>query len=130
MPYLDSNIPSNIYYESIGSGILRFARTTSYINTFVTLSHCLLKRIEKQGNKHRFMSSMLNGTFGKNLAVFNVFTDSAANFVKPFSLPSIRAIHVNVCLLHSLFLLFFWLFVWLSYYFYFCLNLYITIILL
>ena len=32
--YIKSNIPSNIYYASIGSEILRFARTTSDGSTF------------------------------------------------------------------------------------------------
>ena len=32
MAYLDSNIPWNIYYTSIGSEILRFARTASDSN--------------------------------------------------------------------------------------------------
>ena len=32
MSYLESNIPSNIYYVSIGSEILRFAKTTSDSN--------------------------------------------------------------------------------------------------
>ena len=35
MPNLDSNILSNIYYASIGSKILRFAKTNSDINTFM-----------------------------------------------------------------------------------------------
>ena len=41
MPHLDSNIPSNIYYASIGFKVLRFARNSSDINTFLTLSNCL-----------------------------------------------------------------------------------------
>ena len=32
MSYLESNIPSNIYYVPIGSEILRFAKTTSDSN--------------------------------------------------------------------------------------------------
>ena len=31
MPHLDSNIPSNICYASLGSKILRFGRTTSFV---------------------------------------------------------------------------------------------------
>ena len=47
MPHLDSKIPSNIYYESIGSETLRFVRNTSDVNTFVTLSNLILKRTQK-----------------------------------------------------------------------------------
>ena len=107
--YLDSNIPLNIYYASIVSG--RFARTTSDINTFVTLSHRLLKKIQKQQSKHRAIRSLLNGIFGKYVTLFDIFADAAAHFIKFFSLPWIRTKHINNCLLHSLFLLFFGLFV-------------------
>ena len=58
MPHLDRNIPSNIYYATIGSAILIFARTTSEVN-------CLLKKMQKQGSKHRSAISMLNKMIGK-----------------------------------------------------------------
>ena len=60
MSCLDSNIPSNVYYASIGSEILRFARTTSDENIFVTLSNPVLKRMHKQGSKYRSIIYMLN----------------------------------------------------------------------
>ena len=44
MPHWGSNIPSNIYYASMGSEVVRFAETTSDINTSVTLFSCLLKK--------------------------------------------------------------------------------------
>ena len=47
MSQLDSKIPSNIYYVSIGSEIFKFSRTTSDINTFVTPFNRLLKRMPK-----------------------------------------------------------------------------------
>ena len=80
MPHLDSNIPSNIYDASIGSEILRFARTTSDKITFVTLSNRLLERMKKQGRKHRSIISMLNKIFGKQFTIINLFPDTAANF--------------------------------------------------
>ena len=58
MPHLDSNIPSNIYYVSISSGILRFAGNTSDINAFATVSIRHLKRMHRQGNKYRSIMSM------------------------------------------------------------------------
>ena len=39
MPHLGSNIPSNIYYSSMRSEILNFARLTSDRSTFVTLAN-------------------------------------------------------------------------------------------
>ena len=47
MSHLDNNIPSNIYYASIRSENIRFARTTFDINSFLTLSNRLLKRMQK-----------------------------------------------------------------------------------
>ena len=71
----------------------------------MTLLNRFFKRMQKQGSKHRSIASMLNKIFGKYFTVFNVFADTAANFIKNFSLPQIRTIHIHVSLLHSLFLL-------------------------
>ena len=87
MLHLDSNIPSNIYYPSIGTEILRFGGTTSDKNTFATISYSILKKMQKQGSKLRPMISMLNKIFGKHFTVFIVFTHAAANFIILFSLP-------------------------------------------
>ena len=89
MPHFDSNIPSNIYYASIGSGILSFVKTTSDINTFVTLSNRLLKRMKKQGSKRRIIISMLNKSFGKHFSIFNLFAEqqqTSSNFFHCFEL--------------------------------------------
>ena len=48
MPHLQRNIPSNIHYESMNYGILRFAKTTLDINTLVVpwvLTQQLLRKI-------------------------------------------------------------------------------------
>ena len=82
MPHLGSNIPSNIYYASIGSEVSKFARTTSNINNFVTLSNRLLKKMQKEGSKHRSTISMLHKIFGKRFTVFNIFEYTAVNFIK------------------------------------------------
>ena len=80
----------------------KVCQTTSDINTFVTFSNRLLKRLQKEGNKHR--STILNKIFVKHLIDFNIFADTATNFIKQFLLPWIRTINTLVCLLHSLFL--------------------------
>ena len=73
----------------------------SDINIVVTLFNQNPKKV----NKHRSIISLLKKIFDKHFTVFNVFADTAANFIKNFSLPRIRTIHIHVCLLHSLFLL-------------------------
>ena len=66
MPHLDSNILSNIYYASLASQILRFHRNTSGSNTFITLVNQLIKRIQMQDNKQRFMITMLKCNHEEN----------------------------------------------------------------
>ena len=48
MLHWDINIPSSINNTSIGSERLRFTRTTFDINTYVTLSDRLLKKMQKK----------------------------------------------------------------------------------
>ena len=81
MSCLDSNIPSNIYIESIGSEILWLARTAPDVNYFARLSNPVLKRMQNQGTKHKFILYMLNNIFSKHVTVFNVFADIAVNFI-------------------------------------------------
>ena len=106
VPHLGINILWNTYNASIGSESLRLFRATSDINTLVTLHNFLLKRMQKQGSKQRSIISMLNKIFYKHFTVFNVFTSTAANLIKLCSLSLIRTMHIQVCFLHSLFLLF------------------------
>ena len=103
-PQLDSNTPWNIYYLFID---YENSRTTSDINDFVKLFNCLLKRMQIQGSKNRSIIPMLNKNFVKHFNVFKVSRDASANFIKLFSLPWIITIRIHVCLLYSLFLLFF-----------------------
>ena len=65
MPYLDSNVPSNIYYAFIDPTILSFFRPISDISDFFTLSNQHLKRMQKQGIKYRSIISILKKIFGK-----------------------------------------------------------------
>ena len=66
--------------------------------------------MQEQGSKHRSTISIMNNLFRKYYTVFNVFTETAANFIKSFQLPRITTIHIHIYLLHSLFLLFFGVF--------------------
>ena len=59
VPHLDSNIPSNIFYTSIRPEILGVHKTALDVNTFITLAKLFLKRMKKQGSKHRSVISML-----------------------------------------------------------------------
>ena len=50
MPYLDSNIPSKIFYALVGSEILRIAGTTTDLINMVARVNLLLIRMKKQGS--------------------------------------------------------------------------------
>ena len=91
MPHLGSNISSDIYNASIGSEAMRFAGNTSESNTFVTFANQLLKRMQKENSKHRFVISKL---IKNNFSTFNFldfflifFADTADNFIALFFIP-------------------------------------------
>lgn len=48
MPYLDSNMLSKIFYASVGSEILRIARTTTDLIRMVICPNLLLIRMKEQ----------------------------------------------------------------------------------
>ena len=56
---LGSNIPSNNYYASIETEILRFFRSTLGSNTFIASAKQLLTVMKNTGSKHRSILSML-----------------------------------------------------------------------
>ena len=85
MPHLGSNVPSEISYASIGSEILRFARTTSDSNAFITFANQFLKKMQKENSKHK---SIISKLVKNNLSTFNfldffliIFADTADNFI-------------------------------------------------
>ena len=51
MLYLDSNIPSKIFYDSISSKILGIARKTADLINLVTHVNVLLISMKKQGSE-------------------------------------------------------------------------------
>ena len=117
MLHLASNIPPNTYFASRGSEILRLARNTSDINTFVTFSNRYLQRMKGQEIKYRSIIFMLNKIISmKNFSVFDIVSGIAAT------------IHIHVCFLHSLFLFFVVLFF--VFFLFGCLFLFVIIMLL
>ena len=65
MPYLSSNIPSNIFYASIGAETLRIARASNYPNSFFSSIKPLFDRMCKQGAKTEKLKNIL-AKFFKN----------------------------------------------------------------
>ena len=60
MPYVDSNIPSKIFYSSFGAEILRYARNTNEVKIFLDSCHILIARMLKQGGRVEKLLNVLN----------------------------------------------------------------------
>ena len=82
MPFYSSNMPSAIFYSSIGAEVLRIARATSTPKYFFSSVHTLLKRMGKQGaNKVRIINT-LNKNFGRHGAHFRKFCKNSTELVR------------------------------------------------
>ena len=81
MPYKASNIPSRIFFASVGAEILRIAGTTSDVESFLMSSSILLKRMLNQGGKQEILCKTLKKMYGRH-EVFHQFSDNSNNFVK------------------------------------------------
>ena len=81
MPYLNSNLPSKMFYSAFGAEILRTARTTSTLNDFISNSKRLLKRMKKQGGNMKSISKTLSKTFGRHFESFHKFYSTSIEFV-------------------------------------------------
>jgi hypothetical protein len=83
MPYLSSNIPYNIFYNTILSEILRIARCSLFYTDFLIKSKELCKRMKKQGAEVIFSKTSLlrfmnnhSVTFSKYNVPFHEIVDS------------------------------------------------------
>ena len=81
MPFLCSNIPSNMFYSAFGAEILRIARTTNNFNDFKISSKILLNRALKQGGDIRNLKRVLCKYFGRHFEVFRKFSDTSIAFI-------------------------------------------------
>ena len=79
-------VSSNIYNAFIVPEILRFSRTTSHSNAFITLSNQPLEIMQKHTSKQTHHIHVEEILFGKHLNVFNVFGDTAYKSMKLFLL--------------------------------------------
>ena len=80
LPFLSSNIPTNMFYASISAEILRIARVSSSIDNFIYSSKVLIKRVKKQGATHDKLSKVLKKTYGRQQPL-KQFGNNAVEFV-------------------------------------------------
>ena len=70
MPYVSSNIPSNIFYSSIGAETLRIARASNYPDAFFSSVKPLCDRMCKQGAKTEKLKNILTKFFKNHVNDF------------------------------------------------------------
>jgi len=85
MPFLSSNLPSKIFYASVGSEILRIVRTTTELDDIKIRVETLLIRMKKQGSEKKRIITLMNKLYGRHAEVFSKFADTSDNFIKLFS---------------------------------------------
>ena len=79
MPYKSSNIPSKIFYSSLGAEILRIGRATMSTTAFVSSSRALIHRMMNQGAAREDVTRLLKKIYGRH-SLFRKFASSAAKF--------------------------------------------------
>ena len=80
MPFSTSNIPSTMFYASIGAEILRISRVNSNIAQFLDSSKILIQRMLKQGAKKHRLTKILKKMYGRH-ETLQQFGTNAVEFV-------------------------------------------------
>ena len=81
MPFILSNMPSIIFYSSIGAEILRISRASNNVDHFISASQTLLRRMISQGAKHLRLVRVLKKTYGRHTHTFSHIASDATIFV-------------------------------------------------
>ena len=79
MPFRRSNIPTNIFYSTVGSEILRIGRATSSVDSFLKSTSCFLTRMIKQGAERDPLARVLRKMYGRH-DVLHKFATNAKLF--------------------------------------------------
>ena len=79
LPFASSNIPTSMFYSSVGAEILRIGRVSSSVENFVSSSRILSKRVLIQDAKVPKLSKTLKKTYGRQ-GVLRQFGVNAKEF--------------------------------------------------
>ena len=80
MPYKSSNMPSKIFYSTIGAEVLRLGRASSTPDKFVVPCKAFIQRMLRQGAEYKQLVRVLKRTYGRHY-VLKKFGRNAAEFV-------------------------------------------------
>ena len=81
MPYVSNNMPSNIFYSSFCSELLRVARCTTGKDDFLKSCSSLMNRMFAQGAEYSRTRKSLIKLYSKHPKLFEQFFDSLAPFL-------------------------------------------------
>ena len=79
LPFSCSNIPTTMFYASIGAEITRIGRICSNVNSFLVSGRQLVQRALKQGAKCKKLDKIFKKCFGRQQAL-KIFGNNAADF--------------------------------------------------
>ena len=77
MPFLCSNIPSKVFYSSLGAEILRIGRATSQAPDFYQSGKAVVDRMVRQGGKLNRIKKTLTSFYAKHQSCFSNFATSS-----------------------------------------------------
>ena len=79
LPFLSSNIPTSMFYSSIGAEILRIGRVSSSTGNFLSSCKTLIERVKKQGAKQYKLEKILKKIYGRQ-QLLRQFGSNAIDF--------------------------------------------------
>jgi hypothetical protein len=80
-PYRSSNIPSKMFYATIGAEVLRIAKATSKYEYFLESVRVLLIRMKKQGANVFGIQKVLRKMLGRHTEIFAKFSKTIENII-------------------------------------------------
>ena len=81
MPHSISNIPSSIFYSSVGAEVLRIARASSNVTSFLKSTKVIISRMLSQGANVKKLKSVIGRFFGRHLKDFHHISPESGLFV-------------------------------------------------
>ena len=78
MPHRRSNIPTNMFYATLGSEVLRIGRNTSHLEDFLKSSSSLLRRMKNQGAENQAIGKVLRKMYGRHDVLHKFATNAKA----------------------------------------------------
>ena len=80
LPFLSNNMPSRVFYATLGGELLRIARCTTNVNDFCNSCQSLVDRVYNQGAQIPDVKKTINKAFNNHYFDFSLFFNSVLEF--------------------------------------------------